>query len=322
MPVLRKLGRPSWLASTLLALLLLAALPAYAAPPLSGAIFTTLPDGSVVNANVQYTSKCEVYLDGGPGPNVPIGAAGLPEGDYYFQVTDPSGKKLLSTDPGSNRRIHVNGDGIITAYTGVGVPPHPTGTDKDHGAQGAITIQLANNTCPADFLDTPNNGGVYKAWITPVGDGTLAGGGFVGDPSQVDNDCGNGCFHGFLPGRSKTDNFKVKAKTPTFCLGVEKLVTDGKTTSLVAGWEFFVTDPIPITNNFFTSGAKETCTVPDLVAGNYTVTESLTFNGADYCVVGLSVNGQSLPPSPTFSFNWTPGKPEPSIVWTNQLCKK
>src|SRR4051812_29981340 len=77
---------------------------AQAAPPLSGAIFTTFPDGSIVNANVQYTSKCQVYLDGGPGPNAPAGAAGLPAGDYYFQVTDPSGKKLLSTDSVSNRR--------------------------------------------------------------------------------------------------------------------------------------------------------------------------------------------------------------------------
>ena len=77
------------------------------AAPLSGAIFTTLPDGSVVNANVQYQSKCDVYLDGGPPPGAPQGAAGLPDGSYYFQVTDPSGKKLLSTDAVSNRRFTV-----------------------------------------------------------------------------------------------------------------------------------------------------------------------------------------------------------------------
>ena len=55
-----------------------------------GAIFTTTVDGSAVNANL-YESKCSVYLDGGPGPNAPAGAAGLPDGEYYFQVTDPSG---------------------------------------------------------------------------------------------------------------------------------------------------------------------------------------------------------------------------------------
>lgn len=51
----------------------------------SGAIFTTLSDGSAVNANI-FSAKCDalgVYLDGGPGPNAPQGAAGLPDGDYY-----------------------------------------------------------------------------------------------------------------------------------------------------------------------------------------------------------------------------------------------
>src|SRR5258708_30119731 len=69
---------------------------------LRGAIFTTLADGSAVNAN-QYDSTCAVYLDGGPGPNAPASAAGLPDGDYYFQVTNPDGQQLLSTDAVSNR---------------------------------------------------------------------------------------------------------------------------------------------------------------------------------------------------------------------------
>ena len=53
----------------------------FAAPPLSGAIFTTTVDGSIVNENVHYEAKEDVYLDGGPGPNAPVGAAGLPAGD-------------------------------------------------------------------------------------------------------------------------------------------------------------------------------------------------------------------------------------------------
>ena len=57
----------------------------------SGAIFTTLPDGSEVNFNI-YSSKDLVYLDGGPGPGAPATAAGLDDGTYVFQVTDPSGK--------------------------------------------------------------------------------------------------------------------------------------------------------------------------------------------------------------------------------------
>ena len=39
---------------------------------------------------------------------------------------------------------------------------HGRGTDRDHASAGAITAQLF----PYD--DTPNAGGVYKAWLTPV----------------------------------------------------------------------------------------------------------------------------------------------------------
>src|SRR6186997_2178342 len=74
----------------------------------SGAIFTTLEDGSEVNFN-QYPSKEAVYLDGGPGPGAPQGAAGLDDGRYVFQVTDPSGKTLLSTDPVLCRQFDVLG---------------------------------------------------------------------------------------------------------------------------------------------------------------------------------------------------------------------
>ena len=298
-------GIPVWSALMVLGVVVAATLPARAAP-LSGAIFTTDSTGSIVNANVQYQSKCDVYLDGGPPPGAPQGAAGLPNGSYYFQVTDPSGKKLLSTDPVINRRFTVSG-GIITAFTGSG---HPTGIDVDHGA---VTIQLANTTCPTDFLDTPNNGGVYKAWVTRTSD-------FVGNPALVDNSCGNGCFHGFLPAASKTDNFKVKgAKTATFCLNVEKLVDDGKgNLTLTAGWIVHVTSPT-FNNDFSTSGQKDECSLL-LTAETYTATESLTFNGSAYHVTGLQVNGASLPPSEVFSFTWTPGKPDPFLIlWTNQL---
>jgi hypothetical protein len=86
-----------------------------------------------------------------------------PDGDYYFQVTDPSGKNLLSTDAVSNRRFRV-ANGVIVAYTGAGGPVHPTGIDRDHPELGAITIRLANVNCPADFLNSPNDAGVFKAW--------------------------------------------------------------------------------------------------------------------------------------------------------------
>ena len=74
------------------------ALSAAAAPPLSGAIFPTTDDGSVVSENVRYDAKEDAYLDIGPGPMAPASAAGRPAGHNSFQVSDPNGKDLLSTD--------------------------------------------------------------------------------------------------------------------------------------------------------------------------------------------------------------------------------
>src|SRR6202790_3652411 len=228
--------------STLAGTILLAGASQLAAG-LTGAIFTTNSNGTVVNGN-QYDSPCSVYLNGGPGPHAPAQAAGFPDGDYYFQVTDPSGKTLLSRDPVANRHFTVTG-GIITAYIGDGSDPiHLTGPNQND--PGGITIRLANLSCPADFLATSNNGGAYKVWVTPVSS-------FVGDPSMVDNSCGNGCFHGFVPSMSKTDNFKVNTAAATFCLTVEKLFLQSNGSfAPQQGWEFDVTDPLMVVNQFFT----------------------------------------------------------------------
>jgi len=174
------------------------------------------------------------------------------------------------------------------------------------------------------YDDTPNNGGVYKAWVTPVGDGTIGGGGFVGDITQVDNPCGPGCFHGFIPARSKTDNFKVGEKEPRFCLNVHKAFQDKNGTVGVANWEIFVTDPLGVTNNYFTraDGSYELC---GLTAGVYTVEESQTFDGATYVVTITQVNGVVIePPTPVVEIQWTKGKEDPQVVtFFNQfLCDK
>jgi hypothetical protein len=279
--------------------------------PVRGAIFTTLSDGSAVNAN-QFESKCAVHLDGGPGPNAPARAAGLPDGEYYFQVTDPSGKVLLSRDVVSNRKFKVTG-GVITAYMGDGGPVHPTGIDRDHAGLGAITIGLANTSCPEDFLDTPNNGGAYKVWATPTVD-------FLGDPTKVDYECGNGCYHGFLPSKSKTDNFKVKTGTATFCLTVlkEVLQPDGTTYAPVGNWRMTVTDPQGSIVDRFTnvSGQLSVCSLPP---GSYTVVESTDGpDGVAYAVVSLEVNGVAAPTDTVYSFTWAPGKPAPVILYRNK----
>jgi hypothetical protein len=273
--------------------------------PVTGAIFTTLANGSTVNSN-HFDSKCAVYLDGGPGPNAPAGAAGLPDGDYYFQVTDPSGRQLLSTDVVSNRRFQVT-SGVIVAYTGSGGPIHPTGIDLDHPELGAVTIRLADASCPSDFLDSPNNGGAYKVWATPVGD-------FVGDPAKVDNDCGNGCFHGFLPAKSKTDNFKARAGTATFCLTVNKQIQQAGGPFIPASnWGITVTDSLGVSNTYFTDVAGQAM-VCGLTEGAYTVTEVVE---PGYELVGLIVNGVPVPVELVYSFTWTAGKLAPVIVFLN-----
>jgi hypothetical protein len=171
-------------AATVVTALGLAVPAAWAHAP-SGAIFTTLADGSEVNFNI-YPAKEDVYLDGGPGVGAPQTAAGLDDGTYYFQVTDPSGKTLLSTDDISCRQFVVEG-GVITAVVVTGCE-HLTGVDEDHNA---VTVQLM------PYLDTPNRGGEYKVWVTLVEDYS---------PGQGK--------HGFVPSHSKTDNFKVGDQGP------------------------------------------------------------------------------------------------------------
>ncbi|MBM2820375.1 MAG: hypothetical protein HW405_135 [Candidatus Berkelbacteria bacterium] len=139
-----------WLLIAVVVLTTIAFAPAANAGPLPGAVFTTLVDGSAVNHNI-YPTKEDVYLDGGPGNNAPSTAAGLPSGDYYLQVTDPSGKVLLSADPIASRKFHVNAAGVIdyvypapttTKYKGKTYGTHLTSIDQDHAALGAITVQL------------------------------------------------------------------------------------------------------------------------------------------------------------------------------------
>ena len=239
---------------------------------LTGAIFTTVVDGMRVNANL-YEAKEDVYLDGGPGPNAPSTAAGLPEGNYFFQVTDPSGKDLLSSDHISCREFHVNEHGVIDAiYAGTNyvkvkgewtaVPcQHAQGVDADHGELGAITVQLF----PYD--DTPNPGGVYKVWVTRVQDYT-GNASYVPDPKDPKakingEEWSGGNAHGFVPAFSKTDNYKVEKKGKPCdapLLTLEKFHdanangAQDEAEPKVEGWKMGVIDPLTLTsNNYYTT---------------------------------------------------------------------
>ncbi|MEJ5367717.1 MAG: SdrD B-like domain-containing protein [Bryobacteraceae bacterium] len=147
---------------------------------LPGAIWTSTSDGTKVNGNI-YASRNDVYLNGGPQNCT---GSGLPDGDYYFQVTDPSGAELLSTDPASNRIVTVTG-GFITGTS----DGHNTGTSS---CSGAISVQLA------PYNLTSNNGGEYKLWLISMAAGCI---------NSVD-----GPVIDFKPSCAKTDNFKVRER--------------------------------------------------------------------------------------------------------------
>lgn len=121
-------------------------LPAFAAPPLPGAIFTTDVLCQGTNLNI-YGDKGDVYLDGGP---THPGAAGLPNGSYYVQVTEPDGD-LLGTSVGS----------------GNDTPVSVTNGEFEACYQLSAILIRASDSTPG-YDDTSNPGGEYKVWVSSV----------------------------------------------------------------------------------------------------------------------------------------------------------
>lgn len=149
------------------------------------AIFTSLADGTTVNQNI-YPSKTSVYLNGGPQNQ---NANGLLDGFYYFMVTDPSGAQLLSTDSIAARALTV-ANGVVSGVAGSG-GTHAVGLFNPNNL--STPVQLI------PFDDTPNQGGEYKVWLTPIG---------AYDPNAPSS------VFGFIRNESLTDNFKVEPTAP------------------------------------------------------------------------------------------------------------
>ncbi len=232
---------------------------------ISGAIFTSLGDGSAVNANL-YDSKMDVYLNGGPQNCV---APGLPVGTYYYMVTNPNGNALLSLDPVSHRKFDVTfgSNGRISFnYDPV---DHPNGVSPC----GGIGIRLA--VSPADFANTDNNGGVYKLWITRAADF---------DAYCGNTDCG---LDGFIHSNTKTDNFKVKFAEPPpppeeltgtleafkyYDANVDGVYEAGTDTPL-ANWPMTLSPPLGVTPSEQITGGSGYAMWFELPEDFYTVTE-------------------------------------------------
>jgi hypothetical protein len=145
--------RPVVFVALMLAAVSLVATGAFTAGPNTGAIFTTDVSCAGTNVNI-FTTKEDVFLDGGPAHP---GAAGLADGDYYVQVTEPGGT-LLGTSVGS----------------GNPTPAHVTGGEFDVCYQLSAILFKASDPSSPGYDTTTNGGGEYKVWVSK--DPTFAGG--------------------------------------------------------------------------------------------------------------------------------------------------
>ncbi|HEX7253556.1 MAG TPA: hypothetical protein VF376_11795, partial [Thermoanaerobaculia bacterium] len=82
--------------------------------PVFGSIGTVSADGTPVQT---FTSKQDVYLGVGPLTSPCQFAAFVGDGAYYFQVTDASGSKLLSTDTVADRSAAIK-SGVVALFGG------------------------------------------------------------------------------------------------------------------------------------------------------------------------------------------------------------
>jgi hypothetical protein len=147
-----------------------------------GPIFTTDSNGDAVNQN-QFTFSTEVYLSGGPQNPT---SAGLTDGMYYFQVTDPSGMTLLSADFAICRQLQVV-NGRVAGATG----PCPHANGITNPTTGTTPVQIS------PFLATPNNGQEYKVWL-------------IAQTPSTSISSTNPRLILFNPSDSSTDNFMVE----------------------------------------------------------------------------------------------------------------
>jgi hypothetical protein len=132
--------RNSILVCLTIVVLALTATPASA--NISGAIYTTNVACGGVNVN-NFPSKDDVYLNGGPQG----GGSGLPNGNYYVQVTNPNGDVVLGKTLTAS--VHVAGGAFVQCYRLV-----------------EILYSGSSSFAALGFDDSPNSSGVYKVWVS------------------------------------------------------------------------------------------------------------------------------------------------------------
>ena len=241
------------------------------------AIYTTDKTGTIVNENF-YPTSTDVYLSGGPQNTH---AAGLPDGTYYFQVTDPSGKTLLSSDNASCRQLVVSGGRVAGASPASGTCEHTNGIFNP--ANGTTPVQIA------PFAQTPNPGDEFKAWLIAEDSSTSIS---TTDPKVIN----------FKQSDSDTDNFKtlvvavvpVGSCQPSGSLSV--LVSGTNVTSYVAkgNWQFGPTgiSVVNVEGSSITPALIPTANVVNSCASNsVTGVTVCTSNGTDvYLLSGTTLS--------------------------------
>ncbi len=194
--------------------LLLGSLGALSQVP--GVVTTVSASGAAQDV---FLDKNEVFFTAGPTATPCASAQYVNDGRYYFQVTDLTGARLLSSDPAAERIVTVQ-NGVLASYDGHTHETDGTNAPSDEeteaaealGPCGALSVGLA------PFRDAGNRDASYLVWLTPVAR-------FTGDPTQIDPVCGAGCFHGFHPEFSLTRAFRVEDKRfceDSFCVSGTK----------------------------------------------------------------------------------------------------
>lgn len=242
-----------------------------------GAVWTTDASGTIVDQNI-YVYHTDVYFNGGPQNGQ---HSGLPDGVYYFQVTDPSGSTLLSTDNAVCRQVQVV-NGVIAGSIGPSCK-HPEGAYNP--ANGSTTVELA------PFATTPNAGLEYKAWLIAASNATIS----TTNPTILN----------FKRSDAKSDNFKVQNAPPppppvlgpTACnpissvtvllnqSGVTAYVPNGNWSSTQTGIQVVPISPPGTPTSISTPDVVNTCS-----ANSTTGVTVCTGNGSDVYLV----NGTTL----------------------------
>jgi hypothetical protein len=143
---------------------------AIAAQGNSGNVFVTTSAGVVPEGGL-FASVQAPYLNAGPRGNAKCSSSsgGLADGEYYFQVTDPSGRMLLSSDAVQDRSFRVAGGRIVSV-------------SNSHGSASGRCSDFLVQLFP--FATTPNREGDYKLWIVPANLFDSGRGGAFGFPQK------------------------------------------------------------------------------------------------------------------------------------------